>query len=253
MAAMMMTHFATPFLLTIAVAGCLSCSDAPGGENPAKTDPRTTPRAVTDNRVEEHWDVVFQRLGREGLEDSSGFAVASAERLIAAGLLAPGDRVLMLAVGDGRNALPYAAAGLDVTGVDISTVALATAEEAAREAGLEIKTVHADLFEWDPGHEQWDLVTNIFYNPAIRVFDRIKDAVRPGGFLLLEGTSSDHRGPGPPLWSRYREGQIEAELEGWEILVHERGPEATAWTGYRPVETVRLLAHKPDGRESLPR
>jgi SAM-dependent methyltransferase len=253
MAALKMTHFSTPFLLTIAVAGCLSCSDPPGGENPADAHSRTLPREGTDNRVEKHWDGVFERLGRDDLEDPSGFADAIAERLTNAGFLAPGDRVLMLAVGDGRNALPFAAAGLEVTGVDISSVALATAEEAARGAGLEITTVHADLFDWDLGHEQWDLVTNIFYNPAIRVFDRIKDAVRPGGFLLVEGTSSDHRGPGPPGWSRYREGQLEAELEGWEILVHERGPATSAWTGDRSVETVRLLARKPDGRESLSR
>jgi SAM-dependent methyltransferase len=161
------------------------------------------------------------------------------------GLTKAGSKALVLAMGDGRNAVQLAVRGFDVTGIDISAVGIEKAEQAAAAKGVEIRTVRADLFRHDLGDGVWDLVTNIYFNPSIRVLDRIKRAVRPGGFLVIEGFGADYTGPGPPEWSRYEANQLLQELSGWRILEYQDGVFASDWAAGRPVPVVRLLARKP--------
>jgi len=61
------------------------------------------------------------------------------------GLLRPG-RALDLGCGPGRNALHLAARGFTVDAVDLSPVAIAWAEERAREAGAEVRFHRGDAF-----------------------------------------------------------------------------------------------------------
>src|SRR6476659_10030329 len=58
--------------------------------------------------------------------------------------------VLSLSEGEGRNAVFLAARGLEVTGVDISSVALEKAKTLAKSRGVEFKTVVADLAAFEP-------------------------------------------------------------------------------------------------------
>jgi|ERR1041385_9305309 2-polyprenyl-3-methyl-5-hydroxy-6-metoxy-1,4-benzoquinol methylase len=53
--------------------------------------------------------------------------------------------VLSLSEGEGRNGLFLASRGLEVLGVDISTVALEKAKQLAKSRGVSIKTKVADL------------------------------------------------------------------------------------------------------------
>lgn len=55
-----------------------------------------------------------------------------------------GASVLEIGIGSGRIALPVAAAGANVIGIDISTGMLATARERAKEAGLPLGLIKAD-------------------------------------------------------------------------------------------------------------
>ena len=162
-------------------------------------------------------------------------------------MLKRGGKALVLAMGDGRNAIPLAAHGFDVTGLDISQVGIEKAEQAAAAAGVEIKTVKADLFKHDLDDGAWDLVTNIYFNPSISVLDRIKRAVRPGGLLLIEGYGADYTGPGPPERYRYRANQLLDELVTWRILEYQDGVFPCDWTPGRSVPVVRVLAQKPGG------
>ncbi len=152
---------------------------------------------------------------------------------------------MVLAMGDGRNALYLANLGLQVTGIDISSVGLEKARQAASERGLQIEAIQADLFQYDLGEAGWDLVTNVYFNPSIQIFDRLKAAVRPGGFLLVEGYGSAFTGPGPAPETRYRPNQLLAELSNWRILEYQDGVFPSDWTGGRPVPVVRILAQRP--------
>lgn len=73
-----------------------------------------------------------------------------------AGDLAPG-RVLDVACGEGRNAIWLAGRGWQATGVDFSAVGLAKAARLAAERGVAVKWIEADLTEWSPPLEAFDL------------------------------------------------------------------------------------------------
>jgi SAM-dependent methyltransferase len=217
-------------MLFLVFAGCMTMVQA---ETESAPDPQA------------HWDNLFRQLSYREVEASASFPAYCAERLLGEGRLAPGAKVLMLAMGDGRNAVYFAQQGFEVTGLDISTVAIERAVRAAAQEGVEIHTIHGDLFKSDFGNDRWDLVTNIQFNPAIKVIDRIKRAVRPGGYLLIEGYGSDLEGAGPPEWSRYRPNQLLDELPGWRILEYQDGVFPNFWAGDKRVPVVRILARKP--------
>jgi SAM-dependent methyltransferase len=191
------------------------------------------------------WDDVFRRMPIPEISPENSFAAYCAERLVREQGLKSGDSAMVLAMGDGRNALYLANLGLQVTGIDISSVGLDKARQAAAERGLQIEAIQADIFKYDLGEANWDLVTNIYFNPSIQIFDRLKAAVRPGGFLLVEGYGSAFTGPGPAPETRYRPNQLLAELSNWRILEYQDGVFTSDWTGGRPVPVVRILAHKP--------
>lgn len=192
-----------------------------------------------------HWDSVFTFIELPEVDESEEFVAYSVDRLLRERLLYPESKVLALAAGEGRNAIYMAGKGLDVTGVDISPVAIAKARKAAAEKGLELEVVVADLNDYELGQGEWDMVTNIYYNPSIRIFQRIKEAVRPGGILLVEGYGSDYKGDGPPMWTRYTPNQLLEELSGWRILEYQDGIFPCVWVGGKSIPVVRVLARKP--------
>lgn len=109
--------------------------------------------------------------------------------------------ILELAVGDGRVAVPVArAAGRKVIGIDLSTNALERAADRAAAAGIELDLRQSDMleFEVDEPHA-------LIYCPARsllhipdwagrrRLFERIHDALRPGGRFAWNVFAFDHR------------------------------------------------------------
>jgi len=82
--------------------------------------------------------------------------------------------------------------GLDVHAVDFSPTAQAKARALAKSRGVTIRTEQVDLLHWDWPHEAYDAVVAIFIQfapPAerARMFEGMKQALRPGGVLLIEG------------------------------------------------------------------
>jgi len=87
-------------------------------------------------------------------------------------------------------------------------------------------------------------MTNVYFNPAIQVCERLQAGVRPGGYLLVEGYGSDHTGYGPAMETRYRPNQLLAELSNWRILEYQDGIFPSDWADGRSVPVVQILAQK---------
>jgi len=102
----------------------------------------------------------------------------------------PPGRALFLADGEGRNSVYLARKGWECTSMDASRVGNQKAQALANQAGVTIETVHADLRDYDIGHEEWDVVVSIFCHlpPALRrdVHRRVVAGLKPGGAVVLE-------------------------------------------------------------------
>ncbi len=111
------------------------------------------------------------------------------------GALTPG-RALDLACGEGRNAVWLAEQGWQVTGVDFADVALEKARLLAEQRGVRVEWIRADLLEYAPPPEAFELVI-VFYlqmppEPLRPILARAAKAVTPGGtFLLVAHDSSN--------------------------------------------------------------
>ncbi|WP_291012202.1 class I SAM-dependent methyltransferase [Hydrogenophaga sp.] len=116
----------------------------------------------------------------------------------------PGGDVLVPGDGEGRNGVWLAEQGHRVTAMDGSAVGLTKAQSLASERGVELRTVLGDLADWEPEPACFDAVVLVFVHlpAAIRVgaHKRLAAALRPGGWLLLEGfhpQQLQHRSGGP--------------------------------------------------------
>ena len=76
-----------------------------------------------------------------------------------------------LGMGEGRNAIYLAQQGWQVTGVDLSDVAVAQAKKRAEQLHLNLTAVVENLDHYDFGKSRWDLVT-LFYTWARVVSQR---------------------------------------------------------------------------------
>ncbi len=126
-----------------------------------------------------------------------------------AGVWSPGQRVLCVADGEGRNSVWLARRGLQVEAFDIAEVGVAKARRLAAERGVSVdfQVADCDGFAWPEAH--YDGVAAIFVqfaDPALRerLFAHMQRCLKPGGSLLLQGYTPkqlEYRTGGPPLLS----------------------------------------------------
>ena len=102
----------------------------------------------------------------------------------------PKGKVLCLADGEGRNSVYLAEQGYQVTSVDASSPGMQKADQLAKERGVEIKTIVADLSDFEISAEAWDGVVSIFCHlpPQLRqvVHKKVIAGLKPDGVLILE-------------------------------------------------------------------
>ncbi len=146
----------------------------------------------------------------------------------AAGL--PPGRALDLACGEGRNAIWLAELGWRVTAVDFSEVAIAKAQTKAAEHAVDVDFLCADLLDYEPEIEAYDLVVVLFLQLTVEerrpVLSLAAGALAPGGTFLLVGHDSTNLtdgvgGPSEPT-VLYTPDDIIAELPELEIEKAER-------------------------------
>lgn len=138
---------------------------------------------------------------------AEGFAYGTAPNSFLveqAAALHPGDEVLCLADGEGRNGVWLASRGARVTALDVSPVGLAKARQLAGQAGVTLHTEVADVTTADLGEARWALIASIFLHlPADKrraLHHRCLRALKPGGRLVYEvyGAGQAGRGTGGP-------------------------------------------------------
>jgi tellurite methyltransferase len=112
--------------------------------------------------------------------------------------LLPAGRALDVAMGTGGNAVYLAKKGFNVEGVDISSEAVRSALDQAREAGVTLKARVADL-ESDYHIEKSAYNVIICFNYLQRSFiTQIKDGLRVGGIVVYETFTVDQAQFGEP-------------------------------------------------------
>jgi len=107
-------------------------------------------------------------------------------------LLPKSGKVLAVADGEGRNGVWLAEQGLDVLSIDFSEAAQAKAAALAKERGVAVKLLHADVHAWDYPPDTFDVVVEIFTQfstPAERTrkWAGMRRTLKPGGLLIVAG------------------------------------------------------------------
>ena len=165
------------------------------------------------------WDERFSRPGYAYGTEPNAFLASVAHRI-------PPGRVLSLGDGEGRNGVYLATRGFEVVAVDASTVGLAKARQLAADRGVTLRTVHADLADFDLGAVCWSGIVSIFCHlpPDLRerVHRQVVAGLAPGGVLVLEAYTPrqlEYRTGGPPVLELLMTlDALRAELAGLELL-----------------------------------
>jgi SAM-dependent methyltransferase len=145
-----------------------------------------------------------------------------------ASVWSPGEQVLCVADGEGRNSVWLAEQGLVVEAFDIAETGVAKARDLAAQRGVTVNFAVADCDEYAWPEAGCDGVAAIFVqfaDPALRerLFARMVRALRPGGHLVLQGYTPrqlEYKTGGPPLASHlYTEAMLREAFAELDILV----------------------------------
>lgn len=144
-----------------------------------------------------------------------------------AGLWRPGQRVLCVADGEGRNSVFLAKRGCAVDAFDIAAAGVAKARRLALEAGVTVNYAVADCDGFDWKAEHYDGVAAIFVqfaDPPMRerLFANLVRCLKPGGLLVLQGYTPrqlEYKTGGPPFLSHlYTPELLRGAFAGMEVL-----------------------------------
>lgn len=166
-----------------------------------------------------------------------------------------GQKVLMVADGEGRNSVWAAAHGLDVDAFDLSEKAVEKAERLALKKGVSVNYFVSGVDEWGWEEEKYDIVVVIFVqfatpNMRTRLFANCIRTLKKGGLLILQGYTPkqlEYKTGGPPIFEHlYTEEMLRdyfasldiIELKTYDAFISE-GPRHTGMSGL-----IGMLARK---------
>jgi SAM-dependent methyltransferase len=155
----------------------------------------------------------------------------------------PPGSALELACGTGRNSLYLAEKGYDVTAIDISPRAIAMAERIAREKGVKINWIVADLDHYAIQGQYGLIVISFFYVNKSMAHSVIA-ALNRGGLLLYENhllppstadEAHEHR-------FHFKSGELRQLFEELKVIRYEE--RRVDGEGGRPSYLASLIAQK---------
>jgi SAM-dependent methyltransferase len=170
--------------------------------------------------------------------------------------LRPGT-ALDVGSGEGADAIWLAEQGWQVTGIDVSMVALERAAHLAVAAGQDVADritwQQADILTWDPTPRQFDLVSAQFMHlpRSARevVYRRLAAAVRPDGSLLIVGhhpsdLKTTMRRPSlPDLFFTAEQVAAGLDADDWQVVVVASPKRETLDAEGRPVTISDAVMH----------
>jgi SAM-dependent methyltransferase len=152
-------------------------------------------------RLLRRWDTPYRDDRRPGWD--TGRVAPELKKLVEQEPAKRG-RAVVLGCGTGTNAIYLAGQGFDVTGVDVAPSAFIHAERKAREAGVKVRWVVADVLAL-PELEPVDLIFDRGCYHHVRQYNAagyvqsVRSLSRPGTrLLLLAGSAKEPRRRGPP-------------------------------------------------------
>lgn len=107
----------------------------------------------------------------------------------------PNSAILCLAEGEGRNAVYLAKQGHKVTAIDYSVKGLQKTQQLAKNNGVQVDTICADLSNYNFANGVWDAVVCIFghFPPETRklVHSQLFSSLKPCGKFVMEAYSKE--------------------------------------------------------------
>ena len=140
-------------------------------------------------------------------------------------LLPPRGKALDVAMGTGRNALYLASLGYEVTGIDVSGVAVERCRREAAERGLRVEAIQADLESYEPPRDAYDIVIDFYYLQR-GLAPALVAALRQDGVLVFESFTTEQRrfGWGPQNDEfLLRPGELRSLFPELEALAYREG------------------------------
>jgi 2-polyprenyl-3-methyl-5-hydroxy-6-metoxy-1,4-benzoquinol methylase len=173
-----------------------------------------------------------------------------------AGVWRPGQRVLSVADGEGRNSVWLARQGLQVDAFDLAEVGVAKARAFAAAQGARVNYAVADVDALAWPEALYDGVAAIFVQFAAppvrgRLFANIVRCLKPGGVLVLQGYTPrqvEFRTGGPPILEHlYTEAMLRAAFAALRIeTLQEYEDDLAEGSGHRGHSAlIGLVARKP--------
>lgn len=183
------------------------------------------------------------------LGTTTGWTERTVDFLIEQLDLRPGARVLDLACGRGRVAIPLARRSLHVVGLDLSARSLELARREAAEAHVPLELLQRDMRQLD-AVEEFDAVINLYSSFGYfdvqeadeRVLTAVGRALVPGGRFFIDTIN--------PIalarifrttdWREFDDGTLMLERQEYN---HLRGRTEATWTFLRPDGNGSELRH----------
>lgn len=204
-----------------------------------------------NNTPQDFWNQRYQAEGYLFGREPNAFVKSQAH------LFKPGQEVLAIADGEGRNGVFVARQGAQVTSVDFSAPALEKAQKLAEEFNVDIKIEQQDIYQWRGADGAYDIVLAIFIQFAppeqrTQLFESIKRLVKPGGLVVLQGyrpEQVDYKTGGPPQKENmYTSEILRTAFADFEIQhLEEHDSEVEEGSGHSGLSAlIDMIARRPE-------
>jgi SAM-dependent methyltransferase len=193
------------------------------------------------------WDERYSEAGQLWGLEPNRFLVEVAEDL-------PRGSVLDLGCGQGRNSVWLATREFEVTGLDLSPVAVEQGARLAEDVGVDVEFAAADITTWQPEGRTWDAVLLSYIHlpeaGRMRVHATAVESLAPGGRLIVIAHHLDnleHGIGGPPYpellltEDLLREDFADLEIDRCESVLRPVDKDGVTGTAI----DVLMVAHKP--------
>ena len=182
---------------------------------PAQNLEQNTFEAVTGDSADEDksfWDTFYKEKNFAYGKDAAGFLKEHLSKI-------PKGKAFVPAMGEGRNAIFLAKHGFDVTGNDISDVAVDKARGLAKQQNVSIKSSVIDLKQYKFVEGQFDFIfLSLYYDRSLT--PGFKKSLKKGGYIMFyeELYDGDPKKAPSMFWVKHNE--LIDELKDFKMITY---------------------------------